>query len=198
MRYPEPILKLIENFTRLPGVGPKTASRLAFFVLKMNEDHVLEFAKALVNAKRNLFYCSVCGHITDNDPCYICSDTSRDKSKICVVEQPKDVIAMENMRGFNGLYHVLHGAISPIEGISPEDIRIPDLLKRAQDESIKEIILATNPNIEGETTAMYILRLMKGTDLSITRIAHGLPVGGDLEYADEVTLSKAFEGRREL
>ncbi|MDF2607809.1 MAG: recR [Bacillales bacterium] len=198
MRYPEPILKLIENFTRLPGVGPKTASRLAFFVLKMNEDHVLEFAKALVNAKRNLFYCSVCGHITDNDPCYICCDTSRDRSKICVVEQPKDVIAMENMRGFNGLYHVLHGAISPIEGISPEDIRIPDLLKRAQDESIKEIILATNPNIEGETTAMYILRLMKGTDLSITRIAHGLPVGGDLEYADEVTLSKAFEGRREL
>jgi recombination protein RecR len=198
MRYPEPILKLIENFTRLPGIGPKTASRLAFFVLKMNEDHVLEFAKALVNAKRNLFYCSVCGHITDNDPCYICSDTSRDRSKICVVEQPKDVIAMENMRGFNGLYHVLHGAISPIEGISPEDIRIPDLLKRAQDESIKEIILATNPNIEGETTAMYILRLMKGTDLSITRIAHGLPVGGDLEYADEVTLSKAFEGRREL
>jgi recombination protein RecR len=198
MRYPEPILKLIENFTRLPGIGPKTASRLAFFVLKMNEEHVLDFAKALVNAKRNLLYCSVCGHITDIDPCYICNDSTRDKTKICVVEQPKDVIAMENMRGFDGLYHVLHGAISPMEGISPEDIRIPDLLRRAQDETVKEIILATNPNIEGETTAMYILRLMKGTDLSITRIAHGLPVGGDLEYADEVTLSKAFEGRREL
>jgi len=198
MHYPEPISKLIDSFMKLPGIGPKTAVRLAFFVLNMKEDTVLDFAKALVNAKRNLMYCSSCGHITDRDPCYICEDDRRDKTTICVVQDPKDVIAMEKMKEYNGLYHVLHGAISPMDGIGPEDIKIPELLKRLQDDTVQEVILATNPNIEGEATAMYISRLLKPTGIKITRIAHGLPVGGDLEYADEVTLSKALEGRREL
>lgn len=198
MQYPEPISKLIDSFMKLPGIGPKTAVRLAFFVLSMKEDVVLDFAKALVNAKRNLFYCSVCGHITDKDPCYICEDTRRDRSIVCVVQDPKDVIAMEKMKEYNGLYHVLHGAISPMDGVGPEDINIPDLLKRLQNEEITEVILATNPNIEGEATAMYISRLLKPTGIKVSRIAHGLPVGGDLEYADEVTLSRALEGRREL
>ncbi|WP_449538301.1 recombination mediator RecR [Ferdinandcohnia sp. Marseille-Q9671] len=198
MHYPEPISKLIDSFMKLPGIGPKTAVRLAFFVLSMKEDVVLDFAKALVNAKRNLTYCSNCGHITDRDPCYICEDVRRDKTVICVLQDPKDVIAMEKMKEYNGLYHVLHGAISPMDGIGPEDIKIPELLKRLQDDTVQEIILATNPNIEGEATAMYISRLLKPSGIKITRIAHGLPVGGDLEYADEVTLSKALEGRREL
>ncbi|CEH27941.1 recombinase RecR [Aneurinibacillus migulanus] len=198
MYYPEPIAKLIDGFMKLPGIGPKTAARLAFFVLSMKEDDVLEIAKALVNAKRNLVYCSVCQNITDTDPCRICSDTSRDKSVICVVQEPKDLIAMERTREYNGYYHVLHGAISPMEGIGPEDIRISELLRRLEDEEVKELILATNPNIEGEATAMYISRLVKPFGIRVTRIAHGLPVGGDLEYADEVTISKALEGRREL
>ncbi|EJS61101.1 recombination protein RecR [Bacillus cereus] len=198
MHYPEPISKLIDSFMKLPGIGPKTAVRLAFFVLDMKEDDVLGFAKALVNAKRDLAYCSVCGHITDRDPCYICDDSHRDQSVVCVVQEPKDVIAMEKMKEYQGVYHVLRGAISPMEGIGPEDINIPQLLKRLQDETVQEVILATNPNIEGEATAMYISRLLKPTGIKVTRIAHGLPVGGDLEYADEVTLSKALEGRREV
>ncbi|EDO0250240.1 recombination protein RecR [Listeria monocytogenes] len=198
MHYPEPITKLIDSFMKLPGIGPKSAARLAFYVLDMKEDDVLDFAKALVDAKRNLSFCSVCGHITDKDPCYICVDTSRDRSVICVVQESKDVIAMEKMRDFHGLYHVLHGTISPMDGIGPEDINIPDLLKRLQDDTIEEVILATNPNVEGEATAMYISRLLKPSGIKVTRIAHGLPVGGDLEYADEVTLSKAMEGRREV
>ncbi|ENH5838068.1 recombination protein RecR [Listeria monocytogenes] len=198
MHYPEPITKLIDSYMKLPGIGPKSAARLAFYVLDMKEDDVLDFAKALVDAKRNLSFCSVCGHITDKDPCYICADTSRDRSVICVVQESKDVIAMEKMRDFHGLYHVLHGTISPMDGIGPEDINIPDLLKRLQDDTIEEVILATNPNVEGEATAMYISRLLKPSGIKVTRIAHGLPVGGDLEYADEVTLSKAMEGRREV
>ncbi|ALS75545.1 MULTISPECIES: recombination mediator RecR [Planococcaceae] len=198
MHYPEPISKLMESFMKLPGIGPKTAARLAFFVLGMKEDTVLDFAKALVDAKRNLSFCSVCGHITDVDPCQICQDTSRDRSMICVVQDPKDVIAMEKMRDYTGLYHVLQGAISPMDGIGPEDINVPSLLTRLQDEQVKELILATNPTIEGEATAMYISRLVRPSGIRTTRIAHGLPVGGDLEYADEVTLSKALEGRREL
>ncbi|MFD3450478.1 recombination mediator RecR [Microbacteriaceae bacterium 4G12] len=198
MHYPEPISKLIDSFMKLPGIGPKTAVRLAFFVLNMKEDDVLDFAKALVNAKRNLTYCSICGHITDRDPCYICDDSHREQATVCVVQEPKDVIAMEKMKEYRGVYHVLHGAISPMEGVGPEDIRIPELLKRLQDDTVQEVILATNPNIEGEATAMYISRLLKPTGIKVTRIAHGLPVGGDLEYADEVTLSKALEGRREL
>lgn len=198
MHYPEPISKLIDSFMKLPGIGPKTAVRLAFFVLDMKEDDVLDFAKSLVNAKRNLTYCSVCGHITDRDPCYICDDSHRDQSVVCVVQEPKDVIAMEKMKEYQGVYHVLNGAISPMEGVGPEDINIPQLLKRLHDETVQEVILATNPNIEGEATAMYISRLLKPTGIKVTRIAHGLPVGGDLEYADEVTLSKALEGRREI
>ncbi|HBI04327.1 MAG TPA: recombination protein RecR [Paenibacillaceae bacterium] len=198
MYYPEPISKLIDGFMKLPGIGPKTASRLAFFVLGMKEEDVMELAKALVNAKRNLIYCSQCQNITDVDPCRICGDSSRDRSVICVVQEPKDVIAMERTREFSGDYHVLHGAISPMDGIGPEDVRIPELLKRLHNEEIKEIILATNPTIEGEATAMYISRLIKPTGIRVTRIARGIPVGGDLEYADEVTISKALEGRREI
>lgn len=198
MYYPEPISKLIDSFMKLPGIGPKTAARLAFFVLTMKGDDVLSFSKALIDAKRNLSYCSVCGNITDVDPCHICTDKQRDHSIICVVQDTKDVIAMEKMRDFNGMYHVLQGAISPMDGIGPEDINVASLLVRLQDETVQELILATNSTIEGEATAMYISRLVKPSGIRTTRIAHGLPVGGDLEYADEVTLSKAMEGRREL
>jgi recombination protein RecR len=196
--YPEPIAKLIDAFSRLPGVGPKTAGRLAFHVLRMKEDDVLDFAKSLVSVKRNLHYCSVCCNITDVDPCRVCQDKSRDASVICVVQEPKDLVALERMKEFNGYYHVLHGAISPMEGIGPDEIRIAELLKRLGDDTVQELILAMNPNVEGEATTMYISRLVKPFGLRVTRIAHGLPVGGDLEYADEVTLSKALEGRREL
>ena len=198
MYYPEPIAKLIDSFTKLPGIGPKTASRLAFFVLSMKDDDVLEFANSLVSAKRELMYCTTCGHITDRDPCMICEDDSRDPTVICVVEDPKDVIAMEKTKEFHGKYHVLNGVISPMDVIAPEDINVPSLLERLKDETIEENILATNPNIEGEATAMYISRLVKPSGIRTTRIAHGLPVGGDLEYADEVTLAKSLEGRREV
>ncbi|MEI3604542.1 recombination mediator RecR [Pseudogracilibacillus sp. SE30717A] len=198
MYYPEPISKLIDSFTKLPGIGPKTAVRLAFFVIEMNDDDVVDFAKALVSAKRELNHCAICGHITDQETCAICQDHTRDESIICVVEDSKDVIAMEKMREFNGKYHVLHGSISPMDGIGPEDINVPSLIKRLKENDVKEIILATNPNIEGEATAMYISRLVKPSGIKATRIAHGLPVGGDLEYADEVTLAKSLEGRREL
>lgn len=183
---------------RLPGIGPKTAQRLAFHVLTMEEDDVLDLAKALVRAKRDLHTCSICGNITDQDLCYICTDKSRDQSVICVVQDTKDLMAMERTREYHGLYHVLHGAISPIDGIGPEELKIPNLLKRLENETVQELILATNPNVEGEATAMYLSRLVKPFGLKVTRIAHGLPVGGDLEYADEVTLTKALEGRREL
>lgn len=198
MHYPQPIAKLIDGFMKLPGIGPKTAGRLAFYVLTMKEEDVLELAKALVSVKRDLSYCSVCSNITDGDLCPICRDKTRDRTVICVVQDPKDVVAMERTKEFAGLYHVLHGAISPMDGIGPEDIKIAELIKRLQDESIEEVILATNPTIEGEATAMYISRLLKPSGIKVTRIAHGLPVGGDLEYADEVTLTKALEGRREL
>lgn len=198
--YPQPIADLIDGFMLLPGIGPKTAQRLAFHVLNMNEEDVMNFAKALVNAKRHLHYCSRCCNITDVDPCRICSDPARNQEVICVVQDAKDVVAMEKMREFNGLYHVLQGAISPMEGIGPDQIRIGELLRRLQDTdtAVNELIFATNPNVQGEATAMYISRLIKPTGIKVTRIAHGLPVGGDLEYADEVTLSKALEGRREL
>ncbi|SDC96533.1 DNA replication and repair protein RecR [Melghirimyces thermohalophilus] len=198
MDVPEPISKLMDGFMRLPGIGPKTAQRLAFFVLGMEEEDVTELAKALVRAKRDLKRCQVCSNISDQPVCSVCRDKNRDRSVICVVQDPRDMIAMERTREFHGLYHVLHGAISPMEGIGPDELSIPDLLKRLEDETVKELILATNPNIEGEATAMYLQRLVKPFGLKVTRIAHGLPVGGDLEYADEVTLTKALEGRREL
>ncbi|MHA0858426.1 recombination mediator RecR [Paenibacillus sp. CMAA1364] len=198
MYYPEPIARLIESFTRLPGIGPKTASRLAFHVITMKEDDVIDFAKALVSVKRNLHYCSICCNITDTDPCRICQDKTRDPSVICVVQDHKDVVALERTKEFNGYYHVLQGAISPMEGIGPDDIRLKELLNRLGDERVTELILATNANIEGEATSMYISRLIRSFGIKVTRIAHGLPVGGDLEYADEVTLSKALEGRHEI
>jgi len=198
VHYPEPIAKLIDAFTKLPGIGPKTAARLAFHVLRMKEDDVIDFAKALVNVKRNLHFCSVCCNITDVDPCRICQDKSRDHSAICVVQESRDLVAMERTKEFHGYYHVLHGAISPMEGIGPDQIRVAELLNRLSDERVQELILATNPNVEGEATAMYLSRLVKPFGIRVTRIARGLPVGGDLEYADEVTLSKALEGRREI
>lgn len=196
--YPQAIAKLIEGFMRLPGIGPKTAQRLAFFVLSMDEKDVRDLASALLEVKETLSPCSICGYITDVDPCPICQDKQRDRSVICVVQDPKDVIAMERTREYRGLYHVLHGVISPLEGIGPQDIRLAELLERLRSEEVQELILATNPTVEGEATAMYIARLVKPFGIKITRIAHGLPVGADLEYADEVTLTKALEGRREI
>lgn len=196
--FPKPISKLIEEFSKLPGVGKKTAQRLAFYVLNMKKEEALSLANAIVNAKRDIKYCSICGNLTDRDPCLICSNKRRDETLICVVEDPKDIVAMERTKEFKGLYHVLHGSISPMEGIGPEDIRIRELLIRIKNCPVKEVILATNPTIEGEATAMYISKLIKPMGIKTTRIAHGIPVGGDLEYADEVTLSKALEGRREI
>lgn len=196
--YTEPITRLIEEFSKLPGVGRKTAQRLAFHVVNMNKNDVESLAKAIVDAKNEIRYCSICCNITDTDPCSMCSNKNRDKSIICVVEDPRDVAAMERTRDFNGMYHVLHGVISPMDGIGPDMIRIKELIQRLSNEDVKEIIMATNPTVEGEATAMYIARLVKPMGIKVTRIAHGLPVGGDLEYADEVTISKALEGRREI
>ncbi|OFW82462.1 MAG: recombination protein RecR [Alicyclobacillus sp. RIFOXYA1_FULL_53_8] len=196
--YPEPITRLIEQFMKLPGIGPKTAARLAFFVLGMSETDVNQFSVALQDVKSKLTECSICCNITDANPCSICSDSSRDESILCVVQESKDVMAMERTHEFRGKYHVLHGAISPMEGIGPNDIRLRELLQRVTATNVSEVVLATNPNVEGEATAMYISRLLKPFEVSVTRIAHGLPVGGDLEYADEVTLAKAFEGRRQI
>lgn len=196
--YSAPITKLIEALSKLPGVGSKTAQRLAFHLLDMPQNEVEDLAKAIVYAKRSVKYCSVCCNITDSEKCGICTNPNRDSSVICVVEDPKDVAAMERVREYKGFYHVLHGAISPMEGVGPDDIRIKELLSRLKDEEVKEIIIATNPNIEGEATAMYISRLVKPLGVKVTRIAHGVPVGGDIEYADEVTLMKALEGRREI
>ena len=198
-QYPKPLNKLINELSKLPGIGGKTAQRLAFHILALEESEATSLANSIVNAKKSLHYCSVCGNLTDTDPCEICSDESRNRTKVCVVETPQDVIAMERIREFKGLYHVLHGAISPVEGIGPNDINLKSLITRLQQhDEIDEIIVATNPNIEGEATAMYIARLLKPSGIKVTRIAHGIPVGGDLEYADEVTLLKAMEGRREI
>lgn len=198
MNYPAPIAKLINSFTKLPGIGAKTAARLAFYVLEMREIDVTEFAQALINAKRDLTYCSVCGNITDSDPCLICSDTSRDPTTILVVEDSRDVMSMERMQEYHGVYHVLHGVLSPMEGTGPEELNIPQLIKRLQDESVKEVIIATNATAEGEATATYLSRLIKPAGIRVTRLAHGLSVGSDIEYADEMTLFRAIEGRREL
>lgn len=195
--YPIAIEKLIEEFAKLPGVGYKTAQRLTLHVLNLPREEVNEFAEALVKARGTIKYCSVCGNYTDTDPCGICSNPSRDKSTICVIEQPKDIISLEKVKEYNGVYHVLHGVISPMSGKGPDDIKLKELVRRIN-QDVKEIIVATNPNVEGEATAMYISRILKPLGVKVTRIAHGVPVGGDLEYADEVTLSKALEGRVEL
>ena len=196
--YSPSIEKLIETFERLPSIGSKTAARLAFYMLNASKEETDEFISAIQNAKQNLKYCSKCFNISDNDPCEICSNPTRDDSVICVVEDVKDVVAMERTHEFKGKYHVLHGSISPMNGIGPDDIKIKELLSRVMGGEIKEIILATNPRVEGEASAMYISKLVKPLGIKVTRIAHGIPVGGDLEYTDEVTLSKALEGRREL
>ena len=197
-QYPKPLAKLIGEFAKLPGIGYKTAQRLAFHILSLDDAEAQALADSITEAKREMKYCSICGNLTDQDPCAICSDQSRRTDVICVVESPKDVAAMERLREFNGQYHVLNGVISPMEGVGPEDINLRSLIKRLQNSDVRELIIATNPNIEGEATAMYIARLIKPAGIKVTRIAHGLPVGGDLEYADEVTLLKAMEGRREL
>ena len=196
--YAKPLNNLISQLSKLPGVGGKSAQRLAFHILAMDERDASAIAEAIMEARRSMKYCSVCGNLTDVDPCGICTDTSRNRRIICTVESPKDVAAMERIREYTGLYHVLNGAISPLDGIGPEDINLKSLIIRLQNSEVEEVILATNPNIEGEATAMYIARLIKPSGIKVTRIAHGIPVGGDLEYTDEVTLSKAIEGRREL
>lgn len=196
--YAAPVAKLIEEFEKLPGIGHKTAQRLAFHIINLSHEKANNIALAITEAKAKIKYCSSCHNLTDLDPCNLCRSETRDKSVICVVEDPRDVVAIERIREFKGYYHVLHGAISPMEGIGPEDIKIKELLARIGAADIQEVILATNPNIEGEATAMYISKLLKPLGVKTTRIAHGIPVGGDLEYADEVTLAKALEGRREI
>ena len=196
--YSPTIERLIENFEKLPSIGHKTATRLAFHMLNLKEEDTKEFINSIIEAKKNLKYCSKCFNITDTDPCPICSSPKRDQSTICVVEDVKDVVAMEKSHEFKGVYHVLHGSISPMNGIGPEDIKIKELLERLKDVDVKEIIIATNPRVEGEATAIYLSKLIKPIGIKVTRIAHGIPVGGDLEYTDEVTLSKALEGRREI
>ena len=195
--YPRPMGKLIGELSKLPGIGPKTAQRLAFHILAMKQSDVNSLSKALLEAKDKIKFCSICNNLTEDETCDYCSSEERDGSLICVVESPKDVIAMEKTGEFHGIYHVLHGSISPMDGIGPENIKIKNLLPRLKEE-VEEVIVATDPNAEGDVTAMYLAKLLKPIGVKVTRIAHGLPVGGDLEYADEVTLSKALEGRREL
>ena len=194
----EAISRLVNQLSKLPGIGRKTAQRLAYHIISQPEEQVRELAVAIFNGKKQVHFCPVCGNFTDTDPCAICSDSSRRRDVICVVKDPRDVNAMERMRDYNGLYHVLHGTLSPMDGVGPNDIRIKELVARLGTEPVDEVILATNPDIEGEATATYIARILKPMGVKCTRIAHGVPVGSDLEYADEVTLSKAMEGRREL
>ncbi|MCI8444491.1 MAG: recombination protein RecR [Clostridia bacterium] len=196
--YSPSIEKLIESFERLPSIGHKTAARLAFYMLNSSEEETNQFISSIVNAKKNLRYCSKCYNISDTDPCIICGNPKRDPSIICVVEDVRDIIAMEKTHEFKGVYHVLHGSISPMNGIGPDDIKIKELLARLIEGQVKEVILATNPRVEGEATAMYVSKLIKPLGVTVTRIAHGIPVGGDLEYTDEITLTKALEGRREI
>ena len=196
--YSPSIEKLIESFEKLPSIGHKTAVRLAFHMLDLNNEDTKEFIDSIVNAKKNLKYCSTCFNISDTDPCPICNSPKRDSSLICVVEDVRDIMAMERTHEFKGVYHVLHGTISPMNGIGPEDIKIKELLTRIGSNDIKEIIIATNPRVEGEATAIYLSKILKPLGIKVTRIAHGIPVGGDLEYTDEITLTKALEGRREL
>ena len=193
-----PFNRLVSELSRLPGIGQKSAQRLAFHILALPEEAVRSLASSIVEAKTRLRYCSVCGNLTEADPCAICTDSTREGELLCVVEHPRDVLAMERVKDYRGFYHVLHGVLSPMDGIGPESLNLKSLIQRLQTSQVKEVILATNPNIEGEATAMYIARLIKPAGIRVSRIAHGLPVGGDLEYADERTLSMAMEGRREL
>lgn len=196
--YPEPVARLIDALQRLPGIGPKTAQRLTFFLLKRPAEEVRELSEALVAVKDRIVYCETCFNVTDENPCRICSDPARDGRVLCVVEEPNDLLAMERTGEYRGRYHVLLGALSPLDGIGPEDLKVRELLARMDAGGTTEVILATNPNVEGEATALYLAKLLRPLGVRVTRIARGLPVGGDLEYADQVTLSKALEGRREI
>jgi len=196
--YAPPLARLIEELSKLPTVGPKTAQRLAFHLLAMSPQDAEALAAAILEAKQRIRYCSICANITEADPCELCTDLRREESVICVVENPRDVAAMERTREFKGRYHVLQGAISPLDGVGPDDLRIAELLRRLAGDTVREVIVATNPRVEGEATALYLAKVIKPMGVKVTRIAHGLPVGGDLEYADEVTLARALEGRREL
>ena len=196
--YSPSIEKLIESFEKLPSIGHKTAIRLAFHMLDMTDEEITEFTTSITDAKKKLKYCSTCFNISDTDPCPICSNPKRDQSTICVVEDVRDIMAMERTHEYKGVYHVLHGTISPMNGIGPDEIKIKELLNRIRDNDIKEVIIATNPRVEGEATSIYISKLIKSFNIKVTRIAHGIPVGGDLEYTDEITLMKAMEGRREI
>lgn len=194
----EPVARLIEEFNRLPGIGPKTAQRLTYFLLRAPAEQTRSLAEALIRMKERTIFCSECFNITEEDPCALCRSSERDHQTICVVEEPLDVLALDRTRTYKGLYHVLHGAISPVDGVGPDDLRIRELLTRAERERVKEVVLATNPNLEGEATAMYVHRLLAPLGVRVTRLARGLPVGGDLEYADEITLIRALEGRRDM
>ena len=196
--YSPSIEKLIESFEKLPSIGHKTAIRLAFHMLDMTDEEITEFTTSITDAKKKLKYCSTCFNISDTDPCPICSNPKRDQSTICVVEDVRDIMAMERTHEYKGVYHVLHGTISPMNGIGPDEIKIKELLNRIRDNDIKEVIIDTNPRVEGEATSIYISKLIKAFNIKVTRIAHGIPVGGDLEYTDEITLMKAMEGRREI
>jgi recombination protein RecR len=196
--YPEPLALLIEAFKKLPGIGPKTAQRLALYVLQAPAEEAEGLAASISEARKRLFFCSVCGNFTDVDPCPICQDGTRDKSLICVVEWPRDIIAFERTREFRGLYHVLQGVLSPMDGVGPDDLKIAPLLQRIREGEVREVVLAMNPNVEGEATALYLAQLLKPLGTRVTRIAHGLPVGGELEFADTATLSRSLLGRQEL
>ncbi|HER9705572.1 TPA: recombination mediator RecR [Streptococcus pyogenes] len=198
MLYPTPIAKLIDSYSKLPGIGIKTATRLAFYTIGMSNEDVNDFAKNLLAAKRELTYCSTCGNLTDDDPCHICTDTSRDQTTILVVEDAKDVSAMEKIQEYHGYYHVLHGLISPMNGVGPDDINLKSLITRLMDGKVSEVIVATNATADGEATSMYISRVLKPAGIKVTRLARGLAVGSDIEYADEVTLLRAIENRTEL
>lgn len=194
----EPVSRLIEEFNKLPGIGPKTAARLTYFLLRMPEEQARALAEAITAVKEKITLCSRCQNITDSDPCLICRSDDRDRTKICVVEEPLDILALERTRQYKGLYHVLHGVISPMDGIGPEELKIRELLIRLHAGGVEEVILATNPNLEGEATSMYLHKLIVPLGIKVTRLARGLPMGGDLEYADEVTLTRALEGRQEF
>ena len=194
--YGTPISSLIEQLSKLPGIGGKSAQRLAFYIINMPEENARALADSILNAKRDIKYCSICYNLTDTDPCPVCSSEKRNKNIIMVVEDPRDMAAYEKTKEYTGIYHVLHGAISPINGVTPSDIKVKELIQRLDDTNIEEVIIATNPNVEGEATAMYLSRLIKPLGIKVSRIAHGVPVGGDIEYIDEVTLLRALEGRR--
>lgn len=197
-QYALPIANLIEQLSKLPGIGRKTAGRLAFYILEMESIEAEKLSNSILNAKSKIKFCTICQNLTDEDPCHICKNQKRDNSIICVLESAKDIVAMERSREYKGKYHILHGLISPMDNVGPDDIKIKELLNRLSSGEVEEIIIATNPTVEGEATALYLSRLIKPLDIKVTRIAHGIPVGGDLEYFDEITISKAMENRREI